>query len=248
MQIAVEQDHEVVIHSPHLQPASYLISLYEMLKFSAEQFFNIATKLRHIAQLFESFSDQSAQLSSDDRQAVIPELLAIDRSCEVVGLSYSQINIKRFLALLHANSDITFTYGSTNAFTDELSRRIQDELAARLFMQIRNDKVKYYLDPWDSFGQIIVEKFGSLSRDIEEAGKCLATERHPACIYHLMRIMEVGLRALGDSLALPNTTNRSWDAILKKANAELEKPHNDRSPEWQADEDFSPMLQLGFMP
>jgi hypothetical protein len=77
--------------------------------------------------------------------------------------------------------------------------------------------------------------------DIEEAGKCLALNRNTACVFHLMRVMEVGLRALGASLHDPRIDpkrNPTWDAILKKGDEELLKPLAQRAAEWQTDEAF----------
>ena len=74
------------------------------------------------------------------------------------------------------------------------------------------------------FGKDVRVAFPSAIIDIEEAGKCLAFERWTACVFHLMRVMETGLHVLGDSLNLPLTTNRSWDAVLRKCGEELDKP------------------------
>ena len=56
-----------------------------------------------------------------------------------------------------------------------------------------------------------------------------------------MRVMEVGLRALGASLDDPGLdpkTNPTWERILARGDKELQKPLSERSPEWQKDEEF----------
>ena len=80
--------------------------------------------------------------------------------------------------------------------------------------------------------------FPTTDFDIEGAGKCIAFGQGTACVFHLMRVMEVGLRVLGDALNLPSTSNRNWDDILNKADKEVKTRRTDQSPEWQADEVF----------
>jgi hypothetical protein len=91
------------------------------------------------------------------------------------------------------------------------------------------------------FGNEVAERFPSAAVDIEESGKCLALNRATACVFHLMRVMEVGLRALATSLSDPRIdpkTNPTWHNILKKGDDELQKPIAQRAPEWVADEKF----------
>lgn len=91
------------------------------------------------------------------------------------------------------------------------------------------------------FGDTVTAAFPSAARDIDEAGKCLALRRGTACVFHLMRVMEVGLRELGRSLNEPNLDpkrNPTWDRILSKCDDELRKKLADRCPEWQTDEPF----------
>ena len=61
-----------------------------------------------------------------------------------------------------------------------------------------------------------------------------------ACVFYLMRVLEVGLRALGSSLNNPTLDpkhNPSWEAILKKCDDELAKPMKS-CPQWKTDDLF----------
>jgi len=91
------------------------------------------------------------------------------------------------------------------------------------------------------FGENVTAKFPSAIVDVEEAGKCLALQRSTACVFHLMRVMETGLRILAVTLNEPSLDakrNPSWDAILKKCRDELTKPLAQRAPEWANDDAF----------
>ncbi|SRR6266566_618215 len=91
------------------------------------------------------------------------------------------------------------------------------------------------------FGELVATQFPSAATDIVEAGKCLAFDRATACVFHLMRVMEVGLRVLAGSLNDPRLDpkiNPTWHNILKKGDEELQKPVAQRTPEWAAHDQF----------
>jgi hypothetical protein len=68
--------------------------------------------------------------------------------------------------------------------------------------QIAPEKVQYFDQP-HLFGEDVSDQFPSTILDIEEAGKCLAMSRNTSCVFHLMRVMEVGLRTLAATLKDP---------------------------------------------
>ena len=118
---------------------------------------------------------------------------------------------------------------------------VTHSLSRPRFKVIPAGKLIYFEKPLWEFGEKIITSFPKITGDVEEAGKCYAAGRETACVFHLMRVMEVGLRALGTSLEDPRLDpkrNPSWDAILKKCDEELGKPLKDRAPEWGKDDTF----------
>lgn len=156
----------------------------------------------------------------------------------MAGLSFSLRSYNRLLELLDRK---TSTYREVDAAANDLHKRILDELTEANLWQVSKERLRFLNK--DLFKLEGDKKFVKAWKDIEEAGKCLAFERGTASVFHLMRVMEVGLRALGASLqnpALDPKRNPSWDAILAKGDRELAKPINDRSPEWRQDNTFFP--------
>ncbi len=51
-------------------------------------------------------------------------------------------------------------------------------------------------------GEAVQERFPSLATDIDEAGKCFATGRFTATVFHLMRVMEVGVQEFCEALGV----------------------------------------------
>lgn len=115
------------------------------------------------------------------------------------------------------------------AMVEQLSERMEDDLKNELLFHVPQDRAKYYepvelvdyvAKPIPLFGRETDDAFPSARFDISEAGKCLALDRSTACVMHLARAVEVGLRALAeDELGLPSRTD--WGKHLKDIDGEL---------------------------
>lgn len=122
----------------------------------------------------------------------------------------------------------------------DLTRRLQDELDRRLYFSVDSDHQRYFTNP-EPFGPAVSERFSSAIVDIEESGRCIALNRSTAAVFHLMRVMELGLRVVGASLNDPSidpVRNPTWSVMLRRFDSELRKSLPDRSSEWRADEAF----------
>jgi len=87
-------------------------------------------------------------------------------------------------------------------YLEELQRRIEDEMEVRVFMAVDRIKADYFENPL-LFGIEVAERLASANDDIVEAGTCLALGRGTACVMHLSRVVETGLRSIADTLDLP---------------------------------------------
>ena len=96
---------------------------------------------------------------------------------------------------------------------------MRDELELTHFLHVENNKVRFYEPDSPLFGSQVSEFYPSARFEIVEAGKCLALGRATACVFHLMRITEIGLRSVARCLSIDDPTKpaeRNWGAILKK--------------------------------
>lgn len=115
----------------------------------------------------------------------------------------------------------------------DLHGRLRDELAARLLMFVEPDKSRFYTES-SLLGPEVAERFPSAIDDIEEAGKCLAFGVGTACVFHLMRVMEVGLKHLAAKLGIPYAP--SWESYLLQINARIQAKHRTKGIKWKRDE------------
>jgi hypothetical protein len=103
----------------------------------------------------------------------------------------------------------------------ELNLRMADELDKRFFLSVSPEEIEYYRQQSPLFGQEVEDKFPSMSEDISEAGKCLALGRSTACVFHLMRVMEIGLRRVGTAIGVALTASKNWQNILDEMNKRI---------------------------
>ena len=77
--------------------------------------------------------------------------------------------------------------------------------------------------------------------EIDEAAKCLALRRSTACVFHLMRVMEVGIKAVARCLGIPDPTKgseKNWGKILKKIKDEIDNRNAAKSWKKAKDQEF----------
>jgi hypothetical protein len=74
-------------------------------------------------------------------------------------------------------------------------KAVTEELHARKFLYVAPDFTDF-VNQAGLFGDQVWERFASARPDIRDAGNCLAAECSTAAVFHLMRAVEWGLRAL----------------------------------------------------
>jgi hypothetical protein len=113
---------------------------------------------------------------------------------------------------------------------------MRDEFGTRYVLVVPPAMVRHYDPPAPAFGEGVRTKFSSAAFEITEAGKCLALRRDTAAVFHLMRVMEVGIRSVARCLSAPDPTKpaeRNWGAILRAINTAI----TDRRGNWKYPDD-----------
>jgi len=124
---------------------------------------------------------------------------------------------------------------------NDLHNRVVDDFARHILFAIPRAQGAYFEQKGTLYGDKVAKAFPSAMDDIEEAGKCYATDRSTACVFHLMHVTEFGLRAMAKALNDPTLDpqkNPSWENILRKCDLELQKPIKDRSALWAVKDQF----------
>jgi hypothetical protein len=92
---------------------------------------------------------------------------------------------------------------------NSLLSRLQDELKQQFFFHLTQQDVPLFMNK-RPFGDVVAKKFSNASADIISAGSCLALQQPTACVFHLMRAMEVAVRQLGMRLKATITPQTTW--------------------------------------
>lgn len=110
------------------------------------------------------------------------------------------------------------TYADINAAIRQLWNTFGLELDGRKFYGPLRRYDQYFEQP-KLFGDEVFNKFSSANTDIFEAGTCLALERGTACVMHLMRVVEAGLKSLASALNVG--PQNDWGSYLREIDKEL---------------------------
>jgi hypothetical protein len=181
-----------------------------MEQFSAARFFGIASAIRDL----ESFSEDTP-FDEEAQNIMAVWLNSLVGDCKAIGLNLSVLHADRLLDDVRKKQIVTTAQFQKHL--PELRHRIEDELGLKRFMYVPPERAERY-DQKEMFGKDVTAKFPSIQYDCVEAGNCYACARSTAAVFHLMRIMEVGVQQFGTKLGVKLTGEKNWQNILDEVN------------------------------
>jgi len=197
-----------------------------MTNFNASRFLGITQALSRLKTIS---TENASPLNDGARKAASDGLKRMRDDCEAVGLPMAVITLDRIINSL--NDDQNLTYTKLGEQLPILQDRIRDEMSLCSFLQIRNDRKQYYESTQPLFGDAVHDAFPSAAYDIRESGTCLSLNRSTGCVFHLMRVLEIGLTAMGAvfSVSLAHT---NWAPAIEQIESKIRDMHKD--PIWKA--------------
>lgn len=200
-----------------------LVGLLVVLHRYARVFYQIGEILFGLAAIGAAGGSQNLERSQ--HQYVLDNFRKITNLCGPVGLSLSVKHAERVLS----NHQTAITHAELKDAVFQLQDRIRDELDSVYFLHVPFEKARIYYNA-HPFGEAVSNKFPRAITDMQEASKCLALARYTACVFHLMRVMEIGVQYLGKKLKLPNTHDKEWQTILNGVNGALRRMSSPPTP------------------
>lgn len=173
-------------------------------------------------------------IQKDTLSIYLKACLDLDNYVEQYDLKASDRQLSRLIGNIEdsisninsENYDGRLTFESFNRLAEDLLLRLADELELTKCLVVESGKANFYAPETPLFGIDVAARYPSAYQEIEEAGKCLALGRSTACVFHLMRTLEVGIRAIANSLKIPDPTKpaeKNWGVILKKIKEEIDQ-------------------------
>ena len=213
-----------------------LTSLWDMLRFYADRFLNI---LNLFGAMRTASEIKGAELSKNGplRHMISEELLhQIDEMgshLDAMGLSMSRASLDRLRESLLSGRPVNFSSDARKLA--DLQSRIEDEFKSVVFLSLNYDDKRWFDPPKPLMGRAVEERFPSTLFEIDEAGKCQALGRYTAAVFHLMRVMEISLKATAACLAIPDPVkpaDRNWGSILRAVKSEIDRRSSEKPPAW----------------
>jgi hypothetical protein len=202
-----------------------LVPLYDMLKFAAEEFWKAAQTLTEIRNNPASANSPSAaQEMRIALTALLGNLKALDLPVSVKEFEKFNIWMNRTMREIAAISPIEKQKAEFFKIEPEVKTKllqlcsvVHSELESRQFFHISPKDAAYY-DQKELFGLAVNSRFPTIQYDMVEAANCFALGRGTACVFHLMRIMEVGVQEFGTALGVAFVSDKNWQNILDEIN------------------------------
>jgi hypothetical protein len=129
-----------------------------------------------------------------------------------------------------------------------LSVTIENELSLCKIFALSQEEARYYGNESPPFGQSVATAFPSTSFDAVEASRCFALGRSTASAFHLMRVLELGLRVMADRFKIPSD-HTNWHKIIEGIEKAVRNMPNEpnRASDWKEQQEFFSQAASHFM-
>ncbi len=186
-----------------------------MQKFSADAFLTVAKYLADVRARLEKMGPPDFIVTPMSKDAGgYNTLTAVRGICEGMGLRVSMKCVDHMLEEAQKEEP---TVGLLTDAIAQVERTIKWEMEDKLFMYIPPDRAERY-DQKELLGKEVNAKFPAIQYDAVEAGNCYACGRSTATVFHLMRIMEVGVQEFGTKLGVKLAAEKNWQNVLDEIN------------------------------
>ena len=206
----MQLDNKII---PWKSGSSPLVSLLDMIKFCAEEF---CAFMGELDALFKEgiFSSSRTEFTSGELNRIMQIVDRASTWCKLIELNGAPRLINHIKTISTHWWIFPPVPGEFGENILALKNIIEDELHERLFMFLPKEQAQWY-EKEDGFGVNVSDAFPSAIDDIKEAGNCYATGRYTACVFHLMRVLEHGIRVLATEVCL-DFDQEQWHTIINQ--------------------------------
>lgn len=217
----------------------HILSL-DMIVHECADFFGTCAELDDAAERLSQVIPSNKILDGNDPVFVLQPIENVVKILKVLGVADGGFEVDVRTVYDHVKSLFGGVwYGIFDVRADELARdyrRIREGLFAEIkkhkFVSLPAAGVEYF-DQERLFGDDVYEKFPSSRYDLREAGNALAFELHTACVFHLMRVLEFGLRAMAQRFSVPYES-ACWHNVIEGIEGQIRKINKDAGgPDWK---------------
>ncbi len=189
-----------------------------MIRVWAGQFCSHMRSLQYMEwsldEIMKTLGNVNAPLLEEHKNYYYPQLNTLHEIIKGINLIATQRLIERII--IHLPNT---TYIRLHELVSTIPNILEKELDEHCFMYVPKDQA-FWLNNEEGFGQEVNDNFPSAKQDIYDACNCFAVGQYTACVFHLMRVAEIGLRVLAWDRRIKFKKQsplelKDWDEILK---------------------------------
>lgn len=213
-----------------------------MLQFSAKSFFLCGRALEMIkadclmgaAECLdgEPVFRMVRDLDEKARDKAIRSLTVVEQEFRSIGMEITAETVNEAIGELNA-STLKRSFEWLQSQVRAIERLANKEFKGKVFLYVPAERAKFFprRDDQHIFGESVSAAFPSAIYDVSESGVCLALDRGTACVFHLMRVLEIGLTVLGNQFGV-SLAHTNWGPAVEQIESKIRDMHKD--PAWKA--------------
>ncbi len=218
-----------------------LVSWFEMLNFSAEAFYGFGRALRDIrcdcylgsVGCLDGKPAFAMMRPLDDKakQKALKSFTYVESHSRQLGMQITADTVLEAIEKLKSESVRNFQWLLDQ--TDAIEGLARKELRGKAFFYIPPERMEFWpqqKEPF-AFGRVVATAFPSSTFDANSAGFCIATALSTAAVFHLMRVLEIGLTVLGAKFGV-SLAHTNWAPAIEQMESRIRDMHKD--PAWKA--------------
>jgi hypothetical protein len=239
----IESSAAPVRLAPWLENPYGLVTLWQMQQILAGDFCRASG---NIGQLFAQI--QAGIVPKDGSwHTIVGELGMLEKYCDALGFVGALAQIRRVKQVFFDDDRPRPSFESLARDVMEIHTRLVDDMHSRVILVLQADRAGYY-DGSKDFGLDVQRAFPSVAYDVTEAGKAYACNRSTACVFHLMRVLEIGLSVFAIRFNVPHA-HTNWQNIIEGIEKAVRNMGADpnRPPDWKDQQEFYSQAASNFM-
>lgn len=209
-----------------------LWSLWEMIEHVCSHFCAVYQRLADEIRWLDESKKPHAVLSEREKTRIYTTTMSLVED-EICKLKFLEIGAE---TEVFGVQSLNGRLESGDKFTREVLKTELKHVQKDLILRLMKLKFAYIPAPNDKFfeqdrlfGDEVYNVFEEARQDIKESGNCLSAELYTACVFHLMRVSEYGLRAIAVEVGVTITHTGNmipleygeWDQIITQINLKI---------------------------
>jgi hypothetical protein len=179
----------------------------------------------------ELIANPSRTLDGKAINKALPKLKSVEAEFRKVGMQITADTVKELINDLGETSP----WRNFQWLLDQINvieKLAEKELRGKTFFYVPAGRAKFFpkLNDQHIFGNAVASAFPSATYDIAESGVCLSLDRGTASVFHLMRVLEIGLTVLGTTFGV-SLAHTNWAPAIEQIESKIRDMHKD--PTWK---------------